>query len=138
MRYQSREFHKFFWGINCCSYNTHGFHGIFASREKICEMRPKIFAFFLETFRSLETLISTTYFQYETILHCTRYNGFNRSCYWRKWSFTVDYSLSFASCCSWTNWSFTVNSFFVCWLCSSCIMWSYAVGFPFSFGTAPG
>ena len=30
MRYQSREFHKFFWAINCCSYNTHGFHEIFA------------------------------------------------------------------------------------------------------------
>ena len=81
MRYQSREFHKFFWGTNCCSYNTRGFHEIFAFRifakfshfamfsfnffsrknaefgEKVCEMRPKIFAFFRETFRSLETLL---------------------------------------------------------------------------------
>ena len=32
LRYQSREFHKFFLGINCCSYNTHGFHEIFAFR----------------------------------------------------------------------------------------------------------
>ena len=30
MSYQSREFHKFFWAINCCSYKTHGFHKIFA------------------------------------------------------------------------------------------------------------
>ena len=28
MRYQSREFHKFFWAINCCSYKTRGFHKI--------------------------------------------------------------------------------------------------------------
>ena len=28
-------------------------------REKVCEMRPKIFAFFRETFRSLETLVET-------------------------------------------------------------------------------
>ena len=74
MRYQSREFHKFFWAINCCSCNTYGFHEIFAFRifakfshfakfrfvfasfifakkakfrEKVCEMRTKIFAFFL-------------------------------------------------------------------------------------------
>ena len=43
LRNQSREFHKFFWAINCCSSNTHGFH--------------EIFAFFRETFRSLETLV---------------------------------------------------------------------------------
>ena len=71
---QSREFNKFFWASNCCSYKTHGFHKIFAFRENILafprdfrilhfpkknvrEMWPKIFAFFRETFRSLETLI---------------------------------------------------------------------------------
>ena len=88
LRYQSREFHKFFWVIYCCSYNTHGFtkfshfakifsrnfhishfsrnFALFSLylfsrknaklRDKICEMRTKIFAFFCETFRSLETL----------------------------------------------------------------------------------
>ena len=52
---------RFFWAINCCSYNTHGFHEIFAFRiknfrqilfskisldlfSKICEMWTKIFA----------------------------------------------------------------------------------------------
>ena len=94
------EFHKFFWAINCCSYNTHNFPEIFAfpifakfshftkifsqnfrifarkknslnfasfslylfSRKnaKVCEMRTKIFAFFSVTFRSLETLVSTS------------------------------------------------------------------------------
>ncbi len=29
MSYQSLEFHKFFWAINCCSYITNGFHKIF-------------------------------------------------------------------------------------------------------------
>ena len=51
MSYQSREFQKFFWALNCCSYKTHGFHKIFAFR--------KIFPISLrlrETFRSLETL----------------------------------------------------------------------------------
>ena len=58
--------------INCCSYKIHSFHKVFAFREKyycefrfiyfreisqkIWKMRPKIFAFFRETFRSLETL----------------------------------------------------------------------------------
>ena len=68
---QSREF---FCAINCCSYNTYGFREIFAFsrnfasfslnlfsrknakfREKVCEMRTKIFAFFRETFCSLVT-----------------------------------------------------------------------------------
>ena len=30
-------------------------------REKVCKMRPKIFAFFRETFRSLETLVSVEF-----------------------------------------------------------------------------
>ena len=33
LSYQSREFNKFFWAINCCSYKTHGFHKIFASEN---------------------------------------------------------------------------------------------------------
>ena len=89
MRYQSREFHKFFSGINCCSYNTHGFHVIFAFRnlrekfsreislnlfsrknakfrENVCEMGTKIFAFFRETFRSLELL----YFRFTEVQLC--------------------------------------------------------------------
>ena len=62
MSYQSKEFHKFFWAINCCTNKTQNYlisrkyFGIFAFREKVCEMRPKIYAFFHETFRSLETL----------------------------------------------------------------------------------
>ena len=28
--YQSKEFQKFFWAINCCSYKIHGFHKILA------------------------------------------------------------------------------------------------------------
>ena len=31
-------------------------------REKVCDMRPKIFAFFRETFRSLETISNYFYF----------------------------------------------------------------------------
>ena len=72
LSYQRREFHTFFFGINCCSYKTHGFHKVYSFREislflfsrknvkfreKFCEMRPKIFAFYREMFHSLETLV---------------------------------------------------------------------------------
>ena len=52
----SKEFHKFF----CCCYNTCGFRGIFILvmfREKVCEIRPKIFFFFCKSFCALETLV---------------------------------------------------------------------------------
>ena len=76
LSYQNIEFHKFFWAINCFSYKTHGFHKLFEFSqnfalflfhlflsknakfcEKICEMWPKIFAFFRETFCLLKTLV---------------------------------------------------------------------------------
>ena len=72
MRYQSTEFHKFFWGINCCSYNTHGFHKIFAFRifakfrfvfalfifAKKCEISRKSFRNATENFRIFSLNVS--------------------------------------------------------------------------------
>ena len=62
LSYYSTEFHKFFCAINCCSYKTH--FRIFAKksfwfiyfREKVWPVWTKLFEFFRETFRSLDTL----------------------------------------------------------------------------------
>ena len=35
LSYQSREFDKFVWAINCCSYKTNGFHKTFAFGKNI-------------------------------------------------------------------------------------------------------
>ena len=58
MSYQSREFHKFFRAINCCSFKTHGFHKIFAIFHFTKSLRnaTENFRTFREMFRSLETI----------------------------------------------------------------------------------
>ena len=54
---QRREFHKFFVQLIVAAMGF-GFRGFFF-REKVGKMRTKIFAFFRERFRLLETLVVT-------------------------------------------------------------------------------
>ena len=51
---QSKEF---FCAINCCSYNTYDFHKKFSSKIFSRKNFRIVFAFFRETFRSLQTLV---------------------------------------------------------------------------------
>ena len=53
LSYQSREFHKFFWAINCCNSETHGFHKIFAKYFLISHFREILLSFCLIYFREI-------------------------------------------------------------------------------------